>query len=133
MMNYGIGKAVDLSYDEAIDAVTEELKKQGFGILTTIDVKDTLKKKIDKDFERYVILGACNPNFAYRALGAVPNLGLLLPCNVIVHETPQGQTIVEIFNPLFMAEIIDHPDIKEIARSVAGSLQTVLDALPAQA
>lgn len=126
-----MGKAVALSYDDAITTVTEELKKQGFGVLTTIDVKDTLKKKIDKDFERYVILGACNPNFAYRALGAVRNLGLLLPCNVIVHETPAGQTMVEIFNPLFMAEIIDHPDIKEIAGSVGQALKTVLDALPA--
>jgi uncharacterized protein (DUF302 family) len=132
-MDYGFGKEVALGYAEAIELVTEELKKEGFGVLTSIDVKDTLKKKIDKDFNRYIILGACNPNFAFRALSTVRNIGLLLPCNVIVHENDAGQTKVEFFNPLFMSEVIDDDGLLEIAGQVNDALRRVLAALPQKA
>ncbi|MEX2189140.1 MAG: DUF302 domain-containing protein, partial [Bacteroidota bacterium] len=84
-MQYGFSKTVNLSFDQTVEKVTEELKKEGFGVLTTIDVKETLKKKLDVDFKRYTILGACNPPFAHKALQAEEEIGLLLPCNVIVY------------------------------------------------
>ena len=91
-MKYGFAKTIDIAYEAAVSKVTEELKKEGFGVLTTIDVKDTLKKKLDVDFTRYVILGACNPPFAYQALQVEEEIGLLLPCNVIVYEKA-GKTV----------------------------------------
>ncbi|MEW6655114.1 MAG: DUF302 domain-containing protein, partial [Bacteroidota bacterium] len=98
-MAYYNSKVVQLSFDETISKVTEELKKEGFGILTEIDVKETLKKKLDVDFRKYKILGACNPPFAYKALQAEENLGVLLPCNVVVQEK-DGKTIVSTVNPI---------------------------------
>ena len=89
-MNYYFSKIVDYNFDEAIDKVTEELKKEGFGVLTEIDVKATFKKKLDIDFRKYRILGACNPNSAHQAILAEPNIGTMLPCNVIVHELENG-------------------------------------------
>ena len=85
-MDYGFSKTVSMSYDDAVEKVTSELKKEGFGVLTSIDVKDTLKKKIDVDFKKYIILGACNPTLAHKALQSEEELGLLLPCNVLVYE-----------------------------------------------
>ena len=127
-MSYGFSKEVPLSYDEAIEKVTEELKKEGFGVLTTIDVKDTLKKKLDVDFNRYVILGACNPPFAYKALQAEEQIGLLLPCNVIVYEK-EGKTIVGVFDPMSMTKIVENEALKSIAEDVAARLQRVLNSL----
>ena len=106
-MNYGISKTLDISYEQAIEKVTEELKKQGFGILTTIDVKETLKKKLDVDFNKYIILGACNPPFAYEALKAEEQIGLLLPCNVIVYKK-EGKTVVSAFNPAAITSLSDN-------------------------
>jgi uncharacterized protein (DUF302 family) len=124
-MNYGISKLVNLTYEEAINRVTEELKKEGFGVLTTIDVKETLKKKLGVDFDKYIILGACNPPFAYKALQAEYDLGLLLPCNVVVYER-DGKVFVSAFNPMVMTQIIDNPALKEIAQEVRKKLERVI-------
>lgn len=127
-MKYGISKKVGLSYESAIDKVTEELKKEGFGILTTIDVRDTLKKKLDVDFPKYIILGACNPPFAHKTLQAEEEIGLLLPCNVIVYEK-NGETHVAAFDPMTMTQIIDNPSVEPIAREVKDRLARVISAL----
>ena len=127
-MQYGFSKTTDYKFDEAIQKVTEELKKEGFGVLTTIDVKDTLKKKIDVDFKNYTILGACNPKLAHQALGVEEELGLLLPCNVIVYEK-DGKSIVSIFDPIIMTNVIDNPQMKPVADEVKGKLQRVLEAV----
>ncbi len=124
-MRYGISKVVNLTYEEAVNKVTDELKKEGFGVLTTIDVKETLKKKLDVDFDKYIILGACNPPFAYRALQAEYELGLILPCNVIVYEK-DGKVTVSAFDPMVMAQIIDNPKLKEIALEVREKLERVI-------
>jgi len=124
-MNYGISKLVNLTYEEAINRVTEELKKEGFGVLTTIDVKETLKKKLGVDFDKYIILGACNPPFAYKALQAEYDLGLLLPCNVVVYER-DGKVFVSAFDSMVMTQIIDNPALKEIAQEVRKKLERVI-------
>jgi uncharacterized protein (DUF302 family) len=98
-MNYGISKTISLSFENAVEKVTEELKKEGFGVLTTIDVKATMKQKLGVDFTKYVILGACNPPFAHQSLLAEEQIGLLLPCNVIVYEK-EGTTVVSAFDPM---------------------------------
>jgi uncharacterized protein (DUF302 family) len=125
-MNYGFSKTVALPYEQAIEKVTAELKKEGFGVLTTIDVKETLKQKINVDFKKYVILGACNPPIAHKALQEEEELGLLLPCNVIVYEK-DNQTKVSIFDPLVMTKIIDNEKIKPVAEEVKQKLQRVLE------
>jgi uncharacterized protein (DUF302 family) len=127
-MNYGFSKTTDYSFEQAIEKVTEELKKEGFGILTTIDVKDTLKKKIDVDFKRYTILGACNPKLAHGALLAEEELGLLLPCNVIVYEKEE-KTVISVFDPMVMTHLIDNPELNPIAEEVKKKLVKVLEAV----
>ena len=127
-MDYDMTKVVDGSYEDTIEKVTEELKKVGFGILTTIDVKETLKKKIDADFRKYIILGACNPNLAHRALQSEIKLGLLLPCNVIVYEEEKGRTTVSILNPEMMSEIAkDSAALKEVSSEAKKQLTEVLN------
>lgn len=128
-MEYGFSKTVSYSYEEAIEKVTEELKKEGFGVLTSIDVKDTMKKKLDVDFKKYVILGACNPPLAHKALTAEVELGLLLPCNVIVYENDQKKTVVGFFDPRLMAKLVDNPKLAPIADEVYHRLQRVYTAL----
>jgi uncharacterized protein (DUF302 family) len=120
-MKYGISREVSLAYEAAIEKVTAELAKEGFGILTAIDVKETMKKKLGVDFTRYVILGACNPPLAHRALQAEEQIGLLLPCNVIVYEKG-GKTVVAAFDPMIMSHIIDSPEMKAIAEEVKARL-----------
>lgn len=127
-MQYGFSKTTDYSFDQAIEKVTEELKKEGFGVLTTIDVKDTLKKKIDVDFKKYTILGACNPKLAHGALQLEEELGLLLPCNVIVYEK-NDKTVVSVFDPMVMTAVIENPDMKPVAEEVKNKLQKVLEAI----
>jgi uncharacterized protein (DUF302 family) len=127
-MKYGFSKTVNLSYEQAIEKVTEELKKEGFGVLTTIDVKDTLKRKLNVDFSKYMILGACNPPFAYESLQVEEELGLLLPCNVIVYEK-EGKTRVSVFDPMVMGAIIDNPQIGLIAQKVKEKLQRAFAAV----
>jgi len=127
-LEYGFSKMTDLPYEKAVDKVTEELKKEGFGILTTIDVKDTLKKKINVDFKKYVILGACNPPLAHKALVAEEELGLLLPCNVIVYEKDDS-TIISFFDPMVMTHIIDNEKLKPVAEEVQKKMKRVLEAV----
>ena len=127
-MKYGFSKITDYGFEQAIDKVTEELKKEGFGVLTTIDVKDKLKKKIDVDFKKYTILGACNPKLAYSALQVEEELGLLLPCNIIVYEK-SGKTVVSVFDPIIMTVVIENPEMKPVAEEVKKKLQRVLEAV----
>ena len=127
-MKYGFSKITDYTFEQAIEKVTEELKKEGFGVLTTIDVKETLKKKIDVDFKKYTILGACNPKLAHGALQVEEELGLLLPCNVIVYEK-NDKSVVSIFDPIVMTAVVDNPDMKPVAEEVKTKLKRVLEAI----
>lgn len=127
-MQYGFSKTVDLPYEQTIEKVTVELKKEGFGVLTFIDVKETLKQKINVDFKKYAILGACNPPIAHKALMAEEELGLLLPCNVIVYEK-DGKTKVSIFDPMVMTWIMENDQMKPITSEVQEKLQRVLKAI----
>ena len=128
-MSYYFSKSVTSSFDQTISAVTEALKKEGFGILTEIDIKQTLKKKLDVDFRNYRILGACNPPFAYKALQAEENIGTMLPCNVIVQESADGKTSVAAINPLVSMQAVNNPELAGIANEVATRLQRVVDSL----
>jgi uncharacterized protein (DUF302 family) len=127
MSNYSIRKVVDLSYEEAVERVKEELKKEGFGVLTEIDVKTTLKKKIDKEYKKYVILGACNPNFAYQALQLEEELGLLLPCNVIVYEKDSGETAVAAIDPRKALTISGNKGLDSVADQVGSHIERVIE------
>lgn len=124
-MTYGFGKEVALSFDDAVAKVTEELKKEGFGVLTTIDVQETLKKKLDVDVPRYLILGACNPPFAHRSLQMEPEIGLLLPCNVIVYEK-EGRIRVAAFDPMVMSAVLENPAMEPVAREVRAKLERAI-------
>ena len=117
-----------MSYEKAIEKVTEELKKEGFGVLTSIDIKDTLKKKINVDFKKYAILGACNPVLAHKALQTEEEIGLLLPCNVVVYEK-EDETAVSIFNPMTMTKIVNNDRLNSVAEEVNTKLRRVLEAL----
>jgi len=124
---YGYTKVLDgTSFDDAITKVTAALKEEGFGILTEIDVSATLKAKIDVDFRKYKILGACNPPLAHKALTGEPFIGLLLPCNVIVFEDDDGKAVVSMVNPHEMFKVVDNPGLAEIVETVSGKLQTAL-------
>ncbi len=125
-MHYGFSKTVDLSFEDTINKVTEELKKEGFGILTTIDVKETLKNKIDVDFKKYTILGACNPTLAHKALQAEEEIGLLLPCNVIVYDK-EGKSVVSVFDPSLMTKVVENENLNPIAEEVKEKLQRVFN------
>lgn len=126
---YGFGRQVDLGFDAALARVTEELQKEGFGVLTEIDVQATLKKKLNADVPPYRILGACNPGFAHRALAAEPSIGLLLPCNVVVRQDAAGKVRVEFMDPDAVLELVGRPEIHQIAADVRARLQKVMAAL----
>ena len=128
-MTYHNSKKVSSSFDEAILQVTEELKKEGFGILTEIDVKETLKKKLDVDFRKYRILGACNPPLAYKALSEEENIGVMLPCNVIVQETAEGSVRVSAINPMESMKAVANPNLEGIAKTVSDKLANVISNL----
>ncbi|MBA7512169.1 hypothetical protein ES705_04171 [subsurface metagenome] len=128
-MSYYFTKTLDVSFDEAIARVTEELKKEGFGILTDIDVKETLKKKLDVDFQKYRILGACNPPFAYKSLQAEDKIGLMLPCNVVVQEISDGKIEVVAVDPVASMQAIENPKLRDIAEQVQVKLKKVIDNL----
>lgn len=127
-MSYHFTKKIDLSFDKAVEKVTEDLKKEGFGILTTIDVKETLKKKLDVDFRKYKILGACNPPFAYKALQAEDKIGAMLPCNVIVQEK-EGGTEISAVDPIASMSSVKNSSLEGIAGEVKAKLKKVIDNL----
>lgn len=128
-MSYYFSKILDVSFDEAVARVTEELKKEGFGILTDIDVKETLKKKLNVDFKKYRILGACNPPFAYKSLQAEDKIGLMLPCNVVVQEISDGKIEVAAIDPIASMQAIENPKLRDVAEQVRDKLKTVIDNL----
>jgi uncharacterized protein (DUF302 family) len=128
-MNYVFSKTVAGSFDQAIARVTEELGKEGFGVLTEIDVRAALKKKLNVDFRQYRILGACNPAFAYRALQAEANIGAMLPCNVTVQEYEDGRVEVAAVDPVASMQAITNPELAEIATQVRDKLRQVIDSL----
>ena len=128
-MSYYFSKTIDLPFEEAIQRVTDELKKEGFGVLTEIDVKATLKKKLDVDFRNYRILGACNPPFAYQALQAEPQIGLMLPCNVVVQEAENGQTIISAIDPIASMQAVENSSLGEVATEVKAKLQKVIESI----
>jgi len=128
-MNYYMSRNIDGEFDAAVERVTAALKDEGFGVLTEIDVKATLKKKIDVDFRKYKILGACNPPFAHRALLAEDKIGVMLPCNVIVQELETGGLEVFAMDPVGAMAGIDNPVIEELAGEVSEKLARVLEAL----
>lgn len=128
-MNYFYSKITDLDFDEAIEAVTEKLKEKGFGVLTEINVRATLKKKLDVDFKNYKILGACNPAFAHKALTAEDKIGVMLPCNVIVEEHEDGRVEVSAVDPVASMQAVSNSDLKPIAEEVRDNLKEVIDQL----
>ena len=128
-MSYYFSKKLAASFEEAVTKATDGLKKEGFGILTEIDVKEAMKKKLNVDFREYKILGACNPPFAYKALQAEDKIGAMLPCNVIVQETPDGQAEVSAVDPVASMQAVENPALKEIAAEIQNKLKKVIDGL----
>jgi len=128
-MSYCFSKKIAKGFEEAISHVTEELKKEGFGILTEIDVTATLKKKLNVDFRNYRILGACNPPFAYRALQAEPHIGTMLPCNVIVQEMDDGKIEVSAVDPLSSMQAIQNAELQIIAEEIQLKLKKIIEQL----
>jgi len=127
---YGIGKAVSLPYEQAVERTRSALQAQGFGVLTEIDVKATLKQKLDVDFKRYVILGACNPPLAWKGFQAEPDIGLLLPCNVIVYEQSPGHSRVAALDPIVQLGVTGRRDLEPLADEARQRLERALQALP---
>mgnify|MGYP001812888302 FL=1 len=127
--DFGFGKVVDVSFDDALEKVTAALEKEGFGVLSDIDVAAKMKAKLDKDMPRYRILGACNPALAYQAISAVEDIGLLLPCNVLVREDADDKVHVDFMDPESVLSLVKHPGVAPLATDVKSRLQRVLEAL----
>ncbi|MCP4301041.1 MAG: DUF302 domain-containing protein [Gammaproteobacteria bacterium] len=127
--DFGFGKMVELSFDDAIENVTIELEKEGFGVLSDVDVAAKMKAKLDKDMPPYRILGACNPALAFQAISAVEDIGLLLPCNVLVREDAAGQVHVDFMDPQSVLSLVGDPGVEPLAAEVKGRLQRVMTAL----
>ncbi len=128
-MSYYFSKKIESNFEDVVLKVTDALKKEGFGVLTDIDVKATLKKKLDVDFRKYRILGACNPPFAYKALQAEDKIGMMLPCNVIVQEAADNRIEVAAVDPIASMQAIKNPDLRDIADQVQKKLKKVIDSL----
>jgi uncharacterized protein (DUF302 family) len=129
MIKYGFTKESDLSFDQVREAVTEELKKEGFGILTEIDLREKFREKLGVDFRRYVILGACNPPNAYKSIQAEENIGLMLPCNVIIYERGD-KTVLSIVRPTVAMQMIDNAELGSVASFIEKKLKKVFEAVP---
>ena len=128
-MSYHFSKTCDLAFDDAVSKVTADLKNEGFGILTEINVQETLKKKLNVDFRRYKILGACNPSFAYQALQAEDKVGVMLPCNVIIQERGDGRVEVAAVDPVASMMAIPNPALAAVAGQVQSKLKKVIENL----
>lgn len=128
-MSYYVSTVLSTSFEDAVARATEGLKREGFGILTEIDVQATLKKKLDVDFRRYTILGACNPSFAHLALQAEEKIGTMLPCNVIVQDKGGGEIEIAAVDPMASMQAVANPDLEVIAREVQAKLRAVIEAL----
>lgn len=127
--DYAYQIKLDLPYEQAIEKVTSALQEEGFGVLTEVDVKATMKKKLDADFRKYAILGACNPPLAHQALETQLDIGLLLPCNVIVYETDNGSSMVSILDPLSMLGVVENPKLDPVAEEARNRLRRVNESL----
>ena len=125
-MNYYLSTSYNGNFDEAVEKVTSELKKEGFGVLMEIDIKETLKKKLDVDFKKYKILGACNPGFAYQALQKEDKIGTMLPCNVIVQEHENGKVEVSAVDPMASMQAVENTELKKIAAQIRELLEKVI-------
>ncbi len=128
-MKYYFNKKIQGTFEEAIDKVTKGLKEEGFGILTEIDIKETLKQKLDVDFKKYKILGACNPPFAHKALVAEDKIGTMLPCNVIVQELEPGIIEVAAVNPMASMQAVNNEELNNIASQITSMLEDVIEKL----
>ena len=128
MIHYGFTKELDIPYETVIAQVREALKKEGFGVLTEIDVKEKMKEKLGLDMRKYIILGACNPPNAYKAILAEENIGLMLPCNVIVYEK-DGKTVLSVIRPTVAMKMIDNVELQKLAEAVEGQLKKAFDAI----
>lgn len=127
LKEYAFSTVLETSFEDAVDRIKDALKEEGFGVLTEIDVKTTFKKKLNKDFRKYVILGACNPPFAFRTLETDLDVGLLLPCNVIVYETDEKKAYIAAINPVSALKVINTENLKQIAKEVSGKLEKVIE------
>lgn len=125
-MNYNISKKINKSFTEVINSVSEALKKEGFGIISQVDLKDKFKEKLDIDFRNYTILGACNPALAYKAVQLEDKIGVMLPCNVLVQEHEANQVEVSAINPLNSIGSVNNPNLQEIAAEVSSRLEKVI-------
>ncbi len=128
MINYGFTKELDIPYERVIELAKEALKKEGFGVLTEIDIKEKMKEKLGLDMRKYIILGACNPPNAYKAILAEENIGLMLPCNVIVYEKG-SKTVLSVVRPMVAMQMVDNAALKGIAEAVEGQLKKAFDAI----
>jgi uncharacterized protein (DUF302 family) len=128
MINYGFTKEMDIPYEKVIEQAREALKKEGFGILTEIDVREKMKDKLGVDMKKYIILGACNPQNAYKAIIAEENIGLMLPCNVIVYEKG-SKTVLSVIRPTAAMRMVDNAELQKVAEEVEGQLKKAFDAI----
>jgi uncharacterized protein (DUF302 family) len=133
ILDLGLRTTLSLPYEQAVERLVGALKDHGFGVLTEIDVKATLKKKLDADFRKYVILGACNPPLAHQALTTNLEIGLLLPCNAIVYETDDGGSAVSIIDPMSMVSMVDSPGLAEVAQQARARLERVIESIQSPA
>ena len=128
MIDYGFTKELDIPFDETVTKVTEALKREGFSVLTTIDIQQKLKEKLGIDFQRYLILGACNPTFAHKAIVAEENIGLMLPCNILVYEKDR-KTVLGVIKPSVAMKMIPNPELEKNAQTVEAKLKSVFDSV----
>jgi uncharacterized protein (DUF302 family) len=128
MIDYGFTKELDISFDETVTKVTEALKREGFSVLTTIDVQQKFKEKLGIDFQRYLILGACNPTFAHKAIVAEENIGLMLPCNILIYEKDR-KTVLGVIKPSVAMKMIPNPELERNAQTVEAKLKSVFDSV----